>query len=510
MSAEGDDAAWTPHASWRLANRLRRLRHWVCSRASKSGDYLVRQCQRLIELKPLYVERVSGCDLAYHVIAVNNVGMSVPIRVVRALPWVARSWLGRIVRWFEPLPSREHERRRFKAYEKRLAEMMRRIKACGKSVVIIVHGGLEDPRHSVKDSARVVEAMHGECYPIFVIWDSWLSAPPEHLLLIRSGHYAATGPLTWLFVLLGYFLAGLGLLPQTVFSQIRSLYVGTRLSPDPGTRIANAVRGAPAGVRVAPATYHPRGLKSWWTPLRGLGWLLQFPLRALAAVFIDTLAPPTWQNLRRRARAMFRAPQEFEAIVAGRWAVPPGSTYASAQGAMAVFAEHLVRAIGKNEEIKVTLIAHSLGAMIANEFIQYAGDGLAYDSIVYMAPACSVRAFSDAVVPALDRNRGAQAYVLALHPKVEANEKTLHGFLPRGSVLEWLERFLDPPPAHLDRVLGKFDNVMRALHIFPPGVRDRIHVKAFSFDATDLRKPYKHTHFNDPDLRFWEKSFWWP
>jgi hypothetical protein len=470
----------------------------------------VKWARRLIELKPQYVKSVRGHDIRDHVILVNNVGMPVRVKVVKTIPWIAHCWLGRFVRWLELLPRQDHEQRE---YEECLGRMMNNIKGGRKKVAIIVHGGLKSPHRTLAASARILAAIDDEYYPIFIIWDSWLSALPEQLLLVRSGHYSPWGPITApLLLLFVYLPIGIALIPLTLISQLRSLYVGGRLSPDPATRFTRRASKFNNSVQVPPVTYEPGNLLSWRTPLRFLRWLGQFPIRLVVAVGLNALAPPTWQNLHRRARAMFRAPQEFESLVAGPQAVPRGSDFHPAQGAVAVLAEHLIAAIGTSSDqpIEVTLIAHSMGAMITNEFMKYAGDRLSYANIVYMAPACSVRDFADAVVPVLQRDENAHAYVLTLHPKVEVNDKTGYGLLPRGSVLEWLERFLDPPSAHLDRMLGKFENVMRALHIFPRDVRERIRIKAFSFNANSPTKPFKHVHFNDPDLRppFWSAQFW--
>lgn len=386
------------------------------------GNLIVGLERRFFELKPQYVERVGDCDISNHVVAVNNAGMPVSVRAVRRVPWRIRHWLPRhCLRWLERLPKPQHECRR---YQKRLNRMMKKIKEGRQPVAIIIHGGMDDPYNSLKNCAAALGGIHRCYYPIFVVWDSYLGALPEQLLLVRSGHYSPWGVIQGLFLLLGDIFSGIGLLPVTAFSQIRSLYTGSRFADDTSARIANTVRGVPGGVQVAPATYTRKSL-SWWAPLLFLRWLVLTVIRAVTAFLLDVLAPPLWQNLKRRSRAMFRAPQEFESLVAGPEAVPTGQSYEPARGAMAVLADHLVDAIGakSGSPIKVTLIVHSMGSMIANEFLAHVGDRLLFQDIVYMAPACSVRDFVAAVTPVLKREEGANAYVLTLHPKAEANEK---------------------------------------------------------------------------------------
>ncbi len=491
-----------------LPSRLRRA-------ARKFGDGTVRVARSLIDLKPLTVRSEdlgphgSAGDwesetIRDHVILVNHAGMPVPLLVDKKLRWLADE--GPAVFPYERQHFSEEE------YGKRLDRMMWKVQASGKDVAIIVHGGLERPRRTLDVSAKLWGKIREHYYPIFVVWDSWLSAYPEQLLLVRSGRYSRWGPITSPLFLAGDFLTCLGRVIGLIPSQCRCLSVGSRFHDDRAIHIAQTVRGNPGNVQVAPPQYRSREFWSIGSPSRAVLWLVQFPIRILTAVVINGLAPRTWQNLQRRARAMFRAPQEFDAVVAGPEAVADGTKFERPTGAMAVLTDHLAETVkSAKRPIKVTLIAHSMGSMITNEFVEYAGDRLSYDSIVYMAPACSVREFADAVVPVLERDQHAKAYVLTLHPKVEVNEKTGWGFCPRGSILEWIEGFLDPPQAHLDRMLGKFENVMRALHIFPDGVRERIHIKAFSFDANDPEqpKPFKHVHFNDQDVEFWERRFWW-
>lgn len=516
MSAPASTAAGEAEPRGVLGRIVRWIGATTVRAATKVGDWMVREETRLFELRPQYVKSVSHYDIQNHVIVVNNAGMPVPVKKVGEVPWTTRNRAGRFLRRFSRhMVSHEDEK---KAYKERLKKMMAKIKKEGKTVAIIVHGGMENPYKALKDSDGILDEIHTQYYPIFVIWDSYLSAYPEQLLLVRSGHYSPFGLITGpLFFFLGDLLSCVGVVLSLIPAQVRSWWVGrpNYPNPDPAValieRLAASVKNGSPNIHVAPLSYTQEESPF----IDRLGWALIWPrqrvVRLLTYFILGVMAPRTWQNLRRRARAMFRAPEEFDALVAGKAAVCDGVKPHEAKGAVAQLAERLVETIGVKSDtpMPVTLIAHSLGSMITNEFINHAGKRLSYANIVYMAPACSVRDFADAVVPALRRNTGARAYVLTLHPKAEVNEQSGRGFLPRGSVLEWLERFLDPPLAHLDRTLGKFDNVWRALHVFPEEVRAQIHIKPFPFDG--VTKPFEHVHFNDPDLtpRYWDPKFWW-
>lgn len=494
------------------AEREAERRGFLLRAATWLGDQSVRWARSLVELKPQSVWGVRGVDTYRHVILVNNVGMPVPVLVGNKVPTFApQGWVARFPLERQFLPEDE--------YGLQLRQIMLEIKDAKKPVAIIVHGGLNFPAGSLKIAARLVKSIGDDYYPIFIVWDSSPLAYLEQLLLVRSGRYSRWGPITSPFLLFGDLLSCIGLAFTLIPSQVRSLWVGTRYHSDPATRIAGEVCEHKPGIDLAPPQYTARRLRPIDGLLRASLWLALSLIRVPLALLITAGAPRYWQNLQRRARAMFRAPQEFDPMVAGPQAVSNGADFQQATGAVAVLVRRLVETIGVKSAtpMKVTLIAHSMGATVTNEFIQYAGDGLSYEDIVYMAPACSVRAFADAVVPVLERNieatrdKKVDAYVLTLSPKVEMNQSTSYRVLPRGSVLEWLEGFVDPPKAPLDRFLGKFDNIVRALHIFPKEVRELIHIKVFPFDENNPEKPYTHSHFfRNPDVQFWKRTFWEP
>jgi pimeloyl-ACP methyl ester carboxylesterase len=205
---------------------------------------------------------------------------------------------------------------------------------------------------------------------------------------------------------------------------------------------------------------------------------------------------------------MFRTPREFDPnIKTEGYQRPDGATYSPREGAMAVFLRELGQTLRRHPDVRVDVFAHSMGAMVANETLRTAPE-LPWRDLVYMAPACSVREFKNVVSPLIRlRNPEVHAHILTLHPKVEATQSDFKGFSPVGSVLEWLEGFLTPPNSYLDRFLGKWDNLLRALHIFDDEVRPFIHLKSFPYDPKHRAKPYRHVHFNDGDTGFWKEEF---
>jgi hypothetical protein len=125
-----------------------------------------------------------------------------------------------------------------------------------------------------------------------------------------------------------------------------------------------------------------------------------------------------------------------------------------------------------------------------------------------MAPACSVRDLEKVVVPYLQRHPLCRFFLLTLHPIAEADERyevlPWYDILPRGSLLEWIDNWYTTPPSLLDRVAGKWLNVIRAVQTFGD-VRGRVFIKAFDVGGDD--GPQKHGDFNGFD--FWRPEFWW-
>jgi pimeloyl-ACP methyl ester carboxylesterase len=157
-----------------------------------------------------------------------------------------------------------------------------------------------------------------------------------------------------------------------------------------------------------------------------------------------------------------------------------------------------------NHEFRVTLIGHSMGAIVLNELIR-TYDQIEYDDIVYMGAAASIRDLIRVVVPYLQRHPSARFYNLMLHPRIEAWELTWHGMVPSGSLLEWVDEMYEPPKTMLDRTLGKWRNLRLAKHLLDLDSQKQMVFKVFGGNAD---KPRMHGEFNDADTCFWNPWFW--
>lgn len=200
----------------------------------------------------------------------------------------------------------------------------------------------------------------------------------------------------------------------------------------------------------------------------------------------------------------------------------------SVPGAVEMFLDRMEKDLGNGYSI--TLVGHSMGAIVSNEML-VRHPRLPFDNIVYMAAACSVKECEAAVVPYLRRRKeakhGAQFYSLSLHPIAEATEAFLSPekkkptlanyavgsvglFVPRGSLLIWLDSFFTRPVNLEDLRLGKWSTSISSAGIFPADISDCVHLTMFHVGNPLV--PQKHGQFASTEFPtpFWKPEFWEP
>jgi hypothetical protein len=131
---------------------------------------------------------------------------------------------------------------------------------------------------------------------------------------------------------------------------------------------------------------------------------------------------------------------------------------------------------------------------------------LHYENIVYMAGADSIRHTFNGILPYMRRteNQTTTFYNLTLHPQAEVEEVSGYGFLPRGSLLVWIDSFFSTPETHYDRTVGRWDNLLPALGEIPGDLRPRVKIKAFDQDSAIAH------HGDFSQYEFWSTQFWEP
>lgn len=446
-----------------------------------------------------------------------------------------------------------------------------------KNIIIYVHGGLNTLKGSTQRASDLAPRMAGDenTIPIAICWDSSLvNNYGRYLLDVREGHTSdgflmrlVTRPFVAIrdvveVVLVRSILANL----YMVANDVRMLWPRRFVPP------AGVVRGAPGHQYVAARTGTTFPVfNAWAAPVREaedkvfaqfgrdlkpfchqLGrfslYLLTFPSKVVTMPLVDVLGQRSWWMMKRTAQVAFRSDREQDSEIRHDEAPCPRGGRAKvpgASGALAMFAEALIARLQDPatgtlvDDYEITLIGHSMGTMILNEFLHRYGDRLATTTadgsrrnlisrVVYMAAACSVRDLDLAVVPFLERHEETTFHMLTLHPDAEAGER--QGILfekitgidkvdlePRGSLLVWIDSYFENPITPMDRTAGRWENIVEGMHIFRDVTR-QVTLKTFGYGPDNLgapdfwggRSPQKHGQFFREEMAFWKPEFWLP
>jgi pimeloyl-ACP methyl ester carboxylesterase len=388
-------------------------------------------------------------------------------------------------------------------------------------VLVRIHGGLNSLASSFDATDVMLQRIAADTndssaavYPIFVNWESGLkSAYLEHLFYITQGQrYNSAGRLAVSPV---YLAADIGKgLTRALFTwgqHVTNFRNAHRTEPD-------SLVADDAGILRSEGGYRPtRWQRIGFT---GFGVLLT-PLKAVEIVFVDAFGTPAWDNMHRRTKVLFRDPNEFvhdrhrktTLCDTASSSTCETESFTPATGALSLLLDRLQRLTQADTTLRVTLIGHSMGAIVADEIVR-TRDSIPFDNIVFLAAASSVREFELGVAPYLARHPHTQFYNVTLHPSADLREQTMFGLGPNGSLLEWLDAYFTNPGTDLDRMMGKYANVREAEHIFAPGIRSQIHIKAFGYrDGLGCgaeSEPHHHGGFNDASVPFWRKGIWEP
>lgn len=212
----------------------------------------------------------------------------------------------------------------------------------------------------------------------------------------------------------------------------------------------------------------------------------------IGAATVNGLGRGSWQSMKRRSDLLLSNDQSFEG----------SSEYQTAL----LF---LLQEIEKNSQLKtkkIDLIGHSMGAIVVNNILMRM-PYLEYENIVYMGAATSLKEMSASIVPVLSKNKNINFYNLSLDPYNEISETgdfPLSLISPRGSLLIYIDSYLQRTGAFTDRTAGNWFNVVRAVNsVFPEEVRNRVHLTCFGKEFPD---PIRHGDFNERN--FWRVGFW--
>lgn len=446
-------------------------------------------------------------------------------------------------------------------------------KAQGRRILIFVQGGMDDfadAKARAEDSVRVGAIEQCGYDPIFVGWNANLwSTYFQGLWLYRRGmREKFNGPITSPFVFLSEMISGAANAPVTWFHQVfetdwRRLefdksawnnsttdfpsYGLLNFEPQVVNREYTAVRDLhpPEGEELR-VSLNPYVESKGRAALDGATYFASFWPKLATSPLISTLGQAAWDRMQGRIQSMFHPDQYFDRRQilfnhsqeqayqdamkphpsgferdTGRQALAKLRSY-RASGGLNIFLRQL-EGYQRRTKNKITLVGHSMGAIVASQIIERY-PRLEYDRILFLAAACSLNEFERSVIPYLEMHPETHFFNLTLHPDNEVAEGACQPrdvLAERGSLLEWIDNFYSDPTHFMDRMLGKWDNVVPAISAIPDEIRPRIEIKGFGVDKTEhfsavfneaefkahrIGGPQEHGDF--PSWPYWEPWFY--
>jgi pimeloyl-ACP methyl ester carboxylesterase len=414
-------------------------------------------------------------------------------------------------------------------------------------------------------------------YPVFFAWDTEaLSSYWEQVSSIWDGqvdHSFTTSARTPLIVL-GNVVAGLGQAPVDYFIHGRRFVRALRRKPVCSLVVREdekhneALRECPAEQRVTfvdeaggqispdanvvtPPDTDAHQLEVGKFATYSLLW----PVRMVSTPLAHGLGGAGWTNMLRRTRTTINRSIEFNLNrdVDGTNRCPKDlhermAQFTKGTGAFAQFFEFTYRyyrgievtppkwrCLGDHEKAEppptadraaeaklirdtlahaeITLIGHSMGAIVINELLERF-NGLPYADIVVMASAASLRdtrRVLDRFFEENNRRADTYFYSLMLHPLNDARERVFGGAVPSGSLLMWVDEMYNVAKTPDDKVFGFWPTAKSARRMFGRATQEHMLYRVFSRPQSAKGKPtnpIEHGQFNEDDTCFWRPSFW--
>lgn len=364
------------------------------------------------------------------------------------------------------------------AYDERIQNIIEDVLSHVKSVrslnkkvhlLVHIHGGLVSQDESLEFIEEMVKPdgllKDTDYYPVFINWDaSLLSSLYDDIFEVRRGvRDRLMGYLTSPFVALSRILSGIARLPVSIVYQ----YDTEKMQFE-----------------------NWEGEKRSAVELIGNGIITvaSMPVTIVSLPFISGFGEGAWRMLRRRTDQMFA------------YQIPPHKHNLIDQlhesGALRQFfkaVEHMAQ--GDRGDVKITLVGHSMGAIVVNKILQ-AFPNINFDRIIYLAAAASIEDFLNTIPPYLETHTNTRFYSFSLSNKDEGGEFNL--FLPRGSLLVWIDNMFEPAISPTGKRVGFF-RYRDVIRISPEDEKCCPRMTFIKFTGL-LGQPRKHGDFNNDGI----------
>ncbi len=317
-----------------------------------------------------------------------------------------------------------------------------------KKILIFIHGGLN---RKTKSSRRVISSYQqikeDGIYPIFI---NWSSGPLTNFLGAfvreRRGERIKT---SWGLTAAPYhlgrgFVEGIGHTPTTwwrMWASDKASLSADPLGPLGRLDELQAQQDKDSGVPVVNVLTYPFGM--------------------IFAPIVDGLGDPLYQSMTRRVDS------QFYGMARSGTGDPGPEVGAWHRGGTSRLLDVLAEYQESDLRVELTIVGHSMGAMVVGNVLRLFGDRLNIRNIVFMGAASSLGDLETAVAPYLAKqhSRGFESdfYNLMLHRVREHREINFGGMAPRGSLLVWIDNMFESDLGPMYRTAGRTVNFVRYL-----------------------------------------------
>lgn len=356
-------------------------------------------------------------------------------------------------------------------------------------MTIFIHGGLNSFENATERVKKVKGSMLVDNrYPVFISWRSGgLSNYSDHLFSIRRGEKRNwfVGGITSPFVLAEDGLRSLTRIPASTYNVLfgqNSIRIGSYSKEEQYSDKALAELNKLGFIIYNSPNDTGHGFEDFWSVWN--------PVKLFTAPLVDGLGTGAWNSMLRRTDLVLRRNDGFNGISEDKSDTAVTKLFKKISSDM------------KNEEL--LLIGHSMGTIISNNIIARFQE-LNFKEIIYMAAACSIKDVELVIPPYMQKNTDTRFYSLSLNPYRDMAENSVFDFVPRGSLLMWIDETLGSTNSFQDKTAGFWFNMVRgAREAFKdPAIRQRVHLTQFG-----IKDGSPQTHGAFGDYEFWNERFW--
>ncbi|WP_417787882.1 alpha/beta fold hydrolase [Stutzerimonas xanthomarina] len=378
-------------------------------------------------------------------------------------------------------------------------------------LTLFVHGGLNEFKTATRRSKELTADMllDGQ-YPVFICWDSGpFTNYFDHLFRIRKGlNRPVAGALSSPIVLVEDAARSLARFPAAAYKQVADpLTVAKSINTVDEYNYQIRSRAlADLGFSVHSEAPFVGVRNSYWTVFN--------PVKFITGPFVDGLGSGSWNSMLRRADLVLTKKQAYEGQLPESKSAKTEPAEEQPRYADTAATKFLRSWTAESalSDVKVDLIGHSMGTIVSADILVRHPE-LNVKNLVFMGAAAKVKDIENIVVPWMQRPAQADAvfFNLSLDPYREISENTFYDFLPRGSLLNWIDFTFGSVNSYKDRTAGSWWNIVRTAEDIFPGsssqkqLRRRVHLTRFGIGGAE-EGPQKHGDFGD--YCFWRQDFW--